>query len=199
MTVVTNIGQLEKPTVVHHWLRDVLLIVGASLLISLFARVAIPLPFTPVPLVLQLNVCLSLAILLGSKRGTAAVLLFLAQGACGLPVFATGTAGLARLFCPTGGYLLGYVAGTYLAGYLWERAKAKTRSHALMSMAAGNLVVYALGVTQLSQFIGLSQALLLGVAPFLISDALKLMLCVRALDSTTLMPCSSSPRGYRRF
>ncbi len=181
MSAVLHVGELEKGSVAHSWVREALLVIGASILISLFARIAIPLPFTPVPLAVQMNVCLALALLLGSKRAAAAVFLFLVQGACGLPVFAKG-AGLAYIFGPTGGYLLGYLAGAYLTGYLWEKAKAKTASRAFLAMAAGNLIVYALGVAHLSQFIGFGKALLLGVAPFLIGDALKLIFSVRLLN-----------------
>ncbi len=184
MAAISQVRHDERTTVSQSWARDALLVIGGSILIALFARVAIPLPFTPVPLALQMNVCLFLGVLLGSKRGAAAVLVFLAQGACGLPVFAKGNAGFAVLLGPTGGYLLGYVAAAFLAGYLWERAKSKSTGQAFLAMAAGNLVVYAIGVTHLSQFVGINRALLLGVAPFVIGDLLKLFLGVRALKTS---------------
>ncbi len=181
MAAVSQVQHIEKSNFAQSWLREALLVIGGSIFIALFAHIAIPLPFTPVPLSLQMNACLFLGILLGSKRAAAAVVLFLIQGACGLPVFSTGASGIAKLFGPTGGYLLGYVAGAYLVGYLWEKAKVQSTTRAFLAMAAGNLVVYALGVFHLSQFVGLNRALLLGVAPFIIGDLLKLFLGVRTL------------------
>lgn len=183
MAAISQVRHDEGTALSQSWVRDALLVIGGGILIALFARIAIPLPFTPVPLAMQMNICLLLGILLGSKRGAAAVLFFLAQGACGLPVFAKGSAGLAVLLGPTGGYLLGYVAAAFLAGYLWERSKSKSTGEAFLAMAAGNLVVYAIGVAHLSQFVGINRALLLGVAPFIIGDLLKLFLGVRALKT----------------
>ncbi len=187
MTAISNVRQLPQTIEMPKWLTNALLVVGASLLISLFAHIAIYLPFTPVPLALQMNVCLFLAMVLGSKRAALAVMLFLLQGALGLPVLATGGAGLVKFFGPTGGYLLGYIGGAYLTGYLWEKTKNKTASQAFLAMAAGNLVVFVLGVVQLSQFIGFPKALLLGVAPFIIGDIVKHLLSVRVLKSLKLL------------
>src|ERR1700674_1128563 len=94
---------------IFSFLSSATLVILSSILIGLFAKVSIPLPFTPVPLATQSGVVLILAVLLGSKRAFAAVLLFLMQGAAGLPVFIKG-AGIAYLIGPTGGYLIGYLA-----------------------------------------------------------------------------------------
>ena len=93
----------------HSWTQQAAQVLGASVLISLCAKLAIFLPFTPVPLGLQPLIVLLSAVMLGSKRGTLAVLAFIVQGACGMPVFAGGHAGLLWLAGPTGGYLLGYL------------------------------------------------------------------------------------------
>jgi biotin transport system substrate-specific component len=160
----------------NSFIREALIVAGGSLLVALCARIAIPLPFSPVPLAIQAQVCLLMAVFLGSKRATAIVLAFLAQGVAGLPVFAMGHSGLAVLMGPRGGYLLGYLAAVFLVGYLWERSRVKNASRALLVMGIGNLIIFGLGVAQLSQFIGLNQALLLGVVPFIIGDFLKLLL-----------------------
>ena len=164
-------------------LRDAIIVLGASLIIGLFAKVAIPLPFTPVPLATQAQVCLFLGALLGSKRGALAVLLFLIQGSLGLPVFATGLANITWLFGAKGGYLLGYLFGTFLTGYLVERCKEKTSKTLFFHMALGNLVIFTLGYLHLSAFVGFVPALVLGVLPFLLGDAFKLLLAVRALKA----------------
>ena len=154
--------------------RDVFIVVLASILISLCGPISISLPFTPVPLAIQAHVCLLLGVLLGSKRGALAVVGFLIQGACGLPVGAKGGAGLAWIFGPTGGYLLGYIIGTFVTGYLVERMRTRSRRAVFCAMAIGNLIVYALGCLHLSRFIGGEMALTLGILPFLIGDFLKL-------------------------
>src|SRR5690349_3570372 len=87
--------------------RQVSIVVGASLFVALCARLSLPLPFTPVPLTLANFGVLLVGVLLGSKRGFAALALYLTQGAAGLPVFSpAGPGGIAQLLGPTGGYLL---------------------------------------------------------------------------------------------
>ncbi len=186
MATNSYVGRLDKAVFLHAWLRQAFLVIGSSIFIAIFAHIAIPLPFTPVPLVLQGSICLFLGIVLGSKRAALAVLLFLLQGSCGLPVFANGSGGGAYLLGPTGGYLLGYCVGAFVTGYIWERLRTKTEARAFLAMMAGNMVIYLLGVTHLGQFIGGERAFYLGVAPFIVSDLLKLFLNVRALKLTPL-------------
>src|SRR5579863_1786513 len=105
--------------------RQVALIVGASLVVALCARITIPLmPLTPVPLTVQNLGVLLVGLLLGSRRGFAAMVLYLMEGAVGLPVFspsALGLTGIAQLLGPTGGFLLAYPFVAFLAGYIFER------------------------------------------------------------------------------
>src|SRR5579864_5129971 len=101
--------------------RQVALVVGASLFVALCARITIPLmPLTPVPLTMQNFGVLLVGLTLGSRRGFAALALYLAEGAVGLPVFA-GLGGIAHLLGPTGGYLLAYPVVAGLAGFIAER------------------------------------------------------------------------------
>src|ERR1700726_2943464 len=89
------------------WALQVATVVGASLFVALCARIALPLPFTPVPLTLQNLGVLLVGLTLGGRRGFAALVLYLAEGLLGLPVFSpTGPGGLAQLLGPTGGFLL---------------------------------------------------------------------------------------------
>lgn len=142
-------------------------IVGASLIVSLFATLALPLPFTPVPVIVQHIVLLSLASGLGRWGGAMAAALFIAQGALGLPVFAGGLGGMAILLGPRGGYIAGYFIGSFIAGWVGERTN---RAWALF---AGLVPIYLCGVLQLSSFVGWERVFALGVAPFLLSDVVK--------------------------
>ncbi len=163
------------------WIKNLLLILMGSLLIALLAPLSIRLPFTPVPFALGAHLCLGVGALLGPRRGSLAVLFYLFQGAIGLPVFACGDSGFLHLLGPRGGYLLGYVVGTYATGFILEQTKEATASKILLALAAGNALIFFFGACQLSLFIGLPSALLLGVAPFLVTDLLKIVLLTKGL------------------
>src|SRR5258708_32426923 len=117
--VGTLVGPQDRPLDV---VRQVAVVVGASLFVVLCARVTIPLPFTPVPLTAQDFGVLLVGLALGSKRGFAALALYLAEGATGLPVFSpTGPGGIAQILGPTGGYLMAYPLVAASAGFVFER------------------------------------------------------------------------------
>ena len=156
------------------WAKNLSLIVGASILLGLSAYVSIPLPFTPIPIVTQNSLVLLLAVLLGSKKAPAAVAAFLAQGALGLPVFAGGGFGVATLLGPRAGYLVGYLVAAYVVGRLIEISGKRTIMNAFLAMFAGTVVIYLFGAFNLSFYVGGVQALTLGVAPFILGDALKM-------------------------
>ena len=155
-------------------LYDVSLVAGFSLLIALGAQVAIPLPFTPVPVTLQTFAVLLAACLLGSVRGGLAVVLYLGEGFAGLPVFSGGTAGIAHLLGPTGGYLVGFVAAAYVAGLCAERGLARRWAGALLTFLAGDVVIFAAGAAWLAAWVGIGRAIPLGVLPFAAGEALKI-------------------------
>ncbi len=200
-------------------LYDAALVLGASLVIALSAQVAIQLPFSPVPITGQTMAVLLVGALLGSRRGALAVLAYIAEGLAGLPVFAGGAAGLARLFGPTGGYLVGFVAAAFLVGWLAERGWDRRFGTTLAAMTLGNLVIYGVGAVWLAVFVGgLSRAWSLGVLPFLPGDAIKIILAAVLLPGgwkllgmrgqhpaylistsphTTLSPPSGSPTTSR--
>src|SRR3979411_2614986 len=121
--------------------RQVALVVGASLFVALCAQITIPLPFTPVPLTVQNFGVLLVGMLLGSKRGFAALLLYLAEGAIGLPVFnPIGPGGLVRLMGATGGFLLAYPLVAGFTGFIMERGqKSFARAVAAGVLGGGGL------------------------------------------------------------
>src|SRR5450432_4258483 len=101
------------------WARQVAIVVGASLFVALCARVTVPLPFTPVPLTMQNLGVLLVGLTLGSRRGFAALALYLIEGASGMPVFnPTGLGGIAQIIGPTGGFLMAYPLVAWLAGWV---------------------------------------------------------------------------------
>lgn len=160
---------------------ELLLLIGATLMIALSAQVSIHLWFTPVPITGQTFAVLLVGTLLGSKRGAAALLTYLAEGLAGMPVFANGTSGWAILSGPTGGYLVGFVAAAFVTGWLAERGWDRRVWTTALAMLIGNIVIYACGLTWLAKFVGTANVLEAGLTPFLTGDALKIALAAGLL------------------
>jgi len=167
-------------------LYDSVLILGGSLFLALCAQVAIPLPFSPVPVTGQTLGVLLIGMVLGSRRGTLCLLTYLAEGALGLPVFAAGpTIGLARLLGPTGGYLVGFIAAAYVTGRLAELGWDRKPGLTLLAMIAGNLAIYVPGLIWLAgaTSLGVSEVLTAGFVPFIAGDAVKLAIATALVPS----------------
>src|ERR1700716_510831 len=129
--------------------RQVAVVVGASLFVALCARITIPLPFTPVPLTVQDFAVLLVGLTLGSKRGFSALALYLVEGATGLPVFSpTGPGGIAQILGPTGGYLMVYPLVAGLAGFIFESG-ARTFARAAIGAFLATILLFAGGLTWL--------------------------------------------------
>jgi len=159
-------------------LRNVALVVCASWVIALCARFSVPLPYTPVPLSLANFAVLAVGLTLGSRRGFAAAVLYLAQGAAGMPVFSpAGPGGVAQLLGITGGFLLAYSLVAYLSGWLVERGARGFFGH-MLAAVAGEALLFASGVTWLMMVlhVSVSQAIVFGVYPFLVGEVGKVML-----------------------
>ncbi len=130
----------------------------------------------PVPISLQSLMVLLAGAFLGPVRGMLAVVLYIAAGAAGLPVFADGHGGWERLTGPTGGYLLGFVPAALLTGLLAERASDRTYRVALGILLGGHAIIFLFGVSYLSRFTGGQSAFFKGLVPFLPGAALKSLL-----------------------
>ena len=157
--------------------RQVALVVGASLFVALCARITIPLlPLTPVPLTVQNLGVLLVGLLLGSRRGFAALALYLVEGAIGLPVFnPTGLGGVAQLLGPTGGFLMVYPFVAFLAGYVFERG-GKTFARAAVAGLLAEILLFAGGLTWLYIFThSLAKAAYFGLYWFLAAEVIKVM------------------------
>jgi biotin transport system substrate-specific component len=168
----------------------------ANVLLVLCAQIAFPLPWTPVPLTLQTFGVLLIAVFFGARTSALAALLYLVEGAAGLPVFQPfGAPGAARLFGPTAGYLLAFPVAAFVAGRLTEilsaRAAAARRREAetgraagtgrgvfdwlaiAAALLAGEAIIVAGGWAWLASLIGGGAALAQGVLPFLAGDLVK--------------------------
>jgi len=152
-------------------------VIGAAV-VALAAQVAVPLPFTVVPLTLQPLAVLVVGGLLGAAGGATALVLYLAAGATGLPVFAGGTAGAIHLIGPTGGYLLAFPVAAAVTGRLSGLADGRSGAAAvgrvLLATAAGMLVIHVGGLSQLILLSGdPATAFRLGFRPFFANDLVK--------------------------
>lgn len=170
---------------VNLWLRNLLIVLAGSVLLTLSAKLSIP--FYPVPMTLQTLVVLCLAMALGPWLGVSAVLAYLAQGALGLPVFA-GTPekgiGLAYMLGTTGGYLLGFVVSAFVVGHLAYRRWDRSLLTMIAAMVIGNLIIYTLGLVWLGTVVGWDKPILaLGMTPFLLGDLAKILIAAALLPS----------------
>ncbi len=174
VNVLAGGQQAEQNTLI----RNVALAVAGSIALWISAKVQIP--FYPVPMTLQTLVVLVVGMAYGWKLGGATVALYLAQGAMGLPVFA-GTPekgiGLAYMFGPTGGFLLGFLLAAVAVGYLAERGWDRNILSTAGAMLIGTTLIYIPGLLWLGSVIGFDQPVLeYGIKPFLLGDVFKLVL-----------------------
>ena len=160
------------------WAKQGAIVIAASLFVALCARVTVPLPFTPVPLTLQNFGVLTVGLLLGSRRGFAALALYLVEGACGMPVFSPGVlgGGIAQILGPTGGYLMAYPLVAFVAGYIYEHSSRRFAWAALSSVAA-ELVLFAGGLSWLAVLThSVTLALKYGLYWFVFAEVIKVLM-----------------------
>ncbi len=170
-------------------LRDGLLVIGFSLFTALCAHISFPLPFTPVPVTLQTLAVLLTGAALGSRRGGLALLLYLAEGAAGLPVFSpipSGPGGIAALLGITAGYLWSFPIAAFVTGWLCERQLDRSILTSALAMLPGTLITYLIGVSWLAVALHLDAgtAIKLGMLPFIPGDLLKLLIAAALLPTT---------------
>lgn len=152
--------------------KNVALVIGASLVISVCARLSVPLPFTPVPFTLANLALLAAGLFLGSKRAGAAALLYLAYGAMGVPVFSPASTGLLGV---TAGYLWAFPLVAFVAGFISERGD-RSFARNLIAALAGDLVLFIGGISWLFAFThSWQKALMLGGYWFVFGEVIKIM------------------------
>ncbi len=162
---------------------DALLVAGGTAFVALAAQVSIPLGFTPVPLTGQTFAVLLVGAALGSTRGALSLLLYLAVGVVGVPVYADHRHGWSVFSGATGGYIVGFVVAAALTGWLAERSWDKRFSSSIAAMLTGSVVIYLCGVVWLHHVLGVSWSTALddGLYPFVPGDILKVYLAAAAL------------------
>ncbi len=166
--------------------RDRVLVVGYAGFTGLAAQVAVRLPFTPVPVTGQTFAVLLGAAVLGWQRAFLGMGLYLAAGLAGVPWFSQWSGGTDTLSAPSFGYIVGFLVAAALVGRLAAGGLDRTPPRVVLTMAAGNLVIYAFGLPWLmaSLHVSLAKGLELGVTPFLGGDALKIALAAGLLPSS---------------
>ncbi len=183
------------------WIRRRLHVVAAAAAIAAGAAVALPVPGGWVPITLQTVAVLGAGALLGSRDGELAVVLYILCGVLGLPIFAGGASGLEVLLGPSGGYLLGFVAGAWFLGYLTPRTGPIRWWRSCADFLLGHAVILVAGYFWLSGSIGFARAWQAGVLPFLpgaivksaMAAGLLLLVRRRGLTAATEVGKDSAP------
>ena len=174
------------------WAKQAGIVIAASLFVALCARVTIPLPFTPVPLTMQNFGVLAVGLMLGSRRGFAALALYLAEGAAGLPVFSPSIlgGGMAQILGPTGGFLMAYPLVAFVAGWVYEKGtngkttqeksaavSSRRFARAALSSVAAEIVLFAGGLSWLAlQTHSIAMAIRLGLYWFIFAEVIKVLM-----------------------
>jgi len=173
---------LGQPTRSLEIAKQVAIVIAASLFVALCARVTVPIPGTPVPLTLQNFGVLTVGLLLGSRRGFAALALYLMEGAFGLPVFSPAIlgSGMAHLTGATGGFLMAYPLVAFIAGWIYEQSLKRGSPRfiwAALSSVAAELVLFAGGLSWLAVLThSVSLALKFGLYWFVFAEVIKVLM-----------------------
>jgi biotin transport system substrate-specific component len=143
-----------------------------SLVLGVSSIVSFKIPFMPVPWVIQNQLCLMIGFIFGQRIGLLSSLFFLIEGVLGAPIFSLGRSGVGMILGTSGGYLLAYPLGSFMAGYLKQKLPQKAL-FIFINLFASNLIIYGFGLLQLALFVGVKKACLLGFVPFIALDVIK--------------------------
>ena len=165
-------------------LRAIVLMIAGTALLTISAKVQVPLPY--VPMTLQTLVVLMIGASYGWRLGGATVALYLAEGAMGLPVFANTPplpAGIGYFMGPTGGFLFGFLAAALVMGFMAERGWDRSLLRVIVMMSIGHAVIFAFGLSQLSLVMPFAKAWTVGAAPFVAATLVKTALAVALMQA----------------
>ncbi len=169
MTTSTLASSLWRPAQDSVAAKAALVLLGV---VALAVSSKVQVPFWPVPMTLQTAVVLLIGASYGGRLATSTLMTYLAAGAVGLPVFASG-AGLAYMAGPTGGYLLGFLLAAFILGFISDKGFGRSPLQLLGLMVLGEILIFAPGVAWLAGFIGMEKSVVAGLVPFLPAEALK--------------------------
>jgi biotin transport system substrate-specific component len=172
---------LHSESGVSYWIRQAAIVVAASIFVALCAHLTIPLPFTPIPLTMQNFAVLLVGVTLGSRRGFAALALYLVEGISGLPVFnPMGPGGLLQVMGATGGFLMVYPLVAFVAGWVSERG-TKSFLRTTVACFLAELVLFAGGLGWLAVLThSISTAMRFGLYWFVFAEVIKILLAAGA-------------------
>src|ERR1700691_1285465 len=192
-SAIQTVNAAEQHSFISDRARQVAMVVGGSFLVALCAHITIPLPFTPVPLTVQNFGVLLVGLLLGSRRGFAALALYLAEGAMGLPVFSpVGPGGIAQLLGPTGGFLMAYPLVAWLTGYVMEHGR-KSFARAAVGGFLGEVLLFTGGLAWLTVLThSVAQAFRWGLYWFLFAEIIKVLVAAGIASRTVARHNSNS-------
>lgn len=175
---------LVRPRIAQFVVEFMIALVGSAFL-ALLSQLAIPLPFTPIPLTLQTLGVFLLGGSLGKRRATYTVFAYLVQACIGLPVLAGAISNPLWFLAPKAGFLLSFVVAAFIIGYMTERQPKGSLLSLLLTLFTGQVVISLLGMLWLALYIGLSKAFLFGVVPFLSGALIKIIaaaLCLKGIS-----------------
>ena len=174
-TLIDSLWPIEIGSI----LRLALLAVAGSILMAILAKVQVPM--WPVPMTMQTFAVLVIGMAYGARLAGATLLLYLAEGAVGLPVFASGV-GVAYMAGPTGGYLVGFLVAAVLVGWLAERGWDRNVVLTFLANFAGTAIIFTFGVAWLSTIMGgVEKAIVAGFQPFILGAFVKIVLAAALL------------------
>lgn len=165
------LSQVKQSTLI-----DALSIFAGSLLMVACSQIYITLPFTPIPITAQTFSVLLLGSILGSKRAPLSILLYIAYGAVGFPVFSEHSGGMHVLIGPTAGYIFGFIISGFVIGKFSEKGWDRYLGKSLTAMFLGQLLIFVPGLLWLSKFVGFENILEQGFYPFVIGGIVKTLL-----------------------
>ena len=166
---------------------DAVLVLAGSLLMAALSLLSVSVPGSGVPITAQTLGVMLIGALLGWKRGSASMALFLAEGLAGLPVFAGAGAGFAYMTGPTAGYLVGFVMAAGLIGWLAERGWDRSPVKALVAMSVGHVLLFVPGVAWLAVLFGAEKAIAVGLTPFIAATLLKTALGAALMQASWMV------------
>lgn len=178
--LVNNLSVVEK--IKNDIDREILIVVLSFLSLVALAQVRINLPFTPVPITGQTLGVILIALLVERKLSVSTMLLYILAGSLGAPVYAGFKSGFV-LNTATGGYIIGFIFASLICGYFVEKGYTKSTFKLIMVIILANLIIYTLGMLQLSLFIPLNKVLYAGLLPFIPGDIVKMIIVFVILKS----------------